>query len=208
MVYLSDPVIARLPVAETGDPLVDLREIPALRVDGRLADPDGAYARLRSDVANRLVIAQTLLPPGLFLLIVEGFRPAALQRQYFEAHVERLRATHPERDDGWLRARAGRYVSPPEVAPHVAGAAGDLTLGTAAGRELWMGTEVNDTDTEDCHTGSRDISAEARANRDVLIAALTGAGLVNYPTEWWHWSFGDRYWAFLTGAPAAHFGPL
>ena len=21
------------------------------------------------------------------------------------------------------------------------------------------------------------------------------AGFVNYPPEWWHWSYGDRYWA-------------
>jgi D-alanyl-D-alanine dipeptidase len=46
-------------------------------------------------------------------------------------------------------------------------------------------------------------SAQARANRAVLGSALTAAGLVNYPTEWWHWSFGDRYWALLTGATAA-----
>ena len=25
-------------------------------------------------------------------------------------------------------------------------------------------------------------------------------GLVNYPTEWWHYSYGDRYWALATGA--------
>ena len=37
---------------------------------------------------------------------------------------------------------------------------------------------------------------------------LGGAGLVNYPTEWWHWSYGDRYWALLTGAPAALYGPV
>jgi len=30
---------------------------------------------------------------------------------------------------------------------------------------------------------------------------------VNYPTEWWHWSYGDRYWAFVTGAPHALYGP-
>jgi D-alanyl-D-alanine dipeptidase len=41
----------------------------------------------------------------------------------------------------------------------------------------------------------------------VLGAALTAAGLVNYPTEWWHWSFGDRYWALATGAGAALYGP-
>jgi zinc D-Ala-D-Ala dipeptidase len=31
---------------------------------------------------------------------------------------------------------------------------------------------------------------------------------VNYPTEWWHWSYGDRYWAVMTDAPAALYGPV
>jgi D-alanyl-D-alanine dipeptidase len=31
---------------------------------------------------------------------------------------------------------------------------------------------------------------------------------VNYPTEWWHWSHGDRYWAFVTGADAAFYGEI
>ena len=33
--------------------------------------------------------------------------------------------------------------------------------------------------------GSR-VDAEARHNRTVLAEALSSAGLVNYPTEWWH----------------------
>ena len=37
---------------------------------------------------------------------------------------------------------------------------------------------------------------------------LGGAGLVNYPTEWWHWSYGDRYWALVTGAAHALYGPV
>jgi D-alanyl-D-alanine dipeptidase len=41
----------------------------------------------------------------------------------------------------------------------------------------------------------------------VLGGALGAVGLVNYPTEWWHWSYGDRYWALTTGAPAALYGP-
>ena len=32
--------------------------------------------------------------------------------------------------------------------------------------------------------------------------------LVNYPTEWCHWSYGDRYWALMTGATAAVYGPV
>jgi D-alanyl-D-alanine dipeptidase len=40
-----------------------------------------------------------------------------------------------------------------------------------------------------------------------LAAALSAAGFVNYPTEWWHWSYGDRYWAMVTGEPAALYAP-
>lgn len=25
---------------------------------------------------------------------------------------------------------------------------------------------------------------------------LEAVGFVNYPTEYWHWSYGDRYWAY------------
>ena len=50
------------------------------------------------------------------------------------------------------------------------------------------------------------ISRAARANRDILTGAMSAAGLVNYPTEWWHWSFGDHYWALTTGHPSAIHG--
>ena len=29
--------------------------------------------------------------------------------------------------------------------------------------------------------------------------ALATEGFVNYPTEYWHWSYGDRYWAYVKG---------
>jgi len=59
-----------------------------------------------------------------------------------------------------------------------------------------------------CHTYHPDLDDEASTNRATLIAALTAVGLVNYPTEWWHWSYGDRYWAYTTGVPAARYGPV
>jgi D-alanyl-D-alanine dipeptidase len=52
------------------------------------------------------------------------------------------------------------------------------------------------------------VARRARANRELLARVLRGAGLVNYPTEWWHWSYGDRYWALVTGAQAALYGPV
>ena len=210
IILMSDPKIAAIPVAECGEPLVDVRGGGALRVDARRDDPEGAFAHLRADVLARLLDAQDRLPAGLRLLFVEGYRPPALQRTYFEGYAAQLRAANP----GWpadkLRDAASRYVSPPEIAPHSAGAAVDLTLVTEDGQEVDMGTRINADPEESggaCYTDAPGLTAGARANRAVLSAALTAAGLVNYPTEWWHWSYGDRYWALATGAPAALYGP-
>lgn len=86
----------------------------------------------------------------------------------------------------------------------------DLTLADTDGQELDLGTRMNADPEESkgaCYTDAVGITEEARANRELLGSVLTAAGLVNYPTEWWHWSFGDRYWALMTGAAAALYGP-
>jgi hypothetical protein len=38
-----------------------------------------------------------------------------------------------------------------------------------------------------------------RENRRALAAALLGVGFVNHPHQWWHWSFGNEFWAETTG---------
>lgn len=211
MIVMSDPRIAAIPVHECGEPLVDVRTGPVpLLVDDRRSDPAGAFAHLRERVRGRLVDAQDRLPDGLRLLVVEGYRPLALQTEYFDRYARRLRADHP----GWtaqeVRDAASRYVSPPEIAPHSAGAAVDLTLVDADGRELDMGTAMN-ANPEDsdgaCFTDAINITAAARASRLILTTAMHAAGLRNYSFEWWHFSFGDRYWALMEGQPAALYGP-
>ncbi|MDT0342420.1 M15 family metallopeptidase [Streptomyces litchfieldiae] len=211
IVLMSDPRVAAIPVRECGELLVDVRRGGPLLVDTRKQDPADAFAHLREGVLERLLKAQATLPRGLRLLFVEGYRPPSLQRTYFEEYAGRLRADHADWSEERIRSAASRYVSPPEIAPHSAGAAVDLTLADADGRELDLGTRMNADPEESegaCYTDAADIGAEARANRKLLGSALTAAGLVNYPTEWWHWSFGDRYWALMTGAAAARYGPV
>ncbi len=210
MVLLADPRIAAVPVHDCGEPLVDLREWDGLLVDGRQADPDGAYARLRVGAAGRLVRASGLLPPSWQLVLVEGFRPAHLQRRYFDEYVDFLVSRNPAWSWPTLRQQASRYISPPEVAPHTTGGAVDVTV-MSDDRPLWMGSEVNAAPEEcngACVTDAPALSPETQHRREMLRRAMTGAGFVNYPTEWWHWSYGDRYWAYVTGTPAAHYGPI
>ena len=173
---MSDPRVTGVPVAEDGAGLVDVTG--SLAVDQRKADGSGAWRLLRAPVLERLLDAADRLPRDLRLVVVVGYRPPALQATYFEGYREGLRAEDPDRSEADLHRLASRYVSPPDVAPHPAGAAVDVTLRGADDVELDLGCPVN------------------------------AAGLVNYPTEWWHWSYGDRYWALATGADRAMYGPV
>ncbi|WP_329096733.1 M15 family metallopeptidase [Streptomyces sp. NBC_01439] len=210
IVLMSDPRVAAIPVADNGEPLADVRAGGELLLDDRRSDPAYAFAHLRSGVLDRLQQAQLLVPEGLRLLVVEGFRPPALQQRYFEEYAAKLSAAHGDWPAEELRAQASRYVSPPEIAPHSAGAAVDLTLVEVDGTELDMGTRVNASPEESsgrCYTLADGLTHQVRLHRATLSRALTAAGLVNYPNEWWHWSFGDRYWALMTGKPEALYGP-
>ncbi|MET7304624.1 M15 family metallopeptidase [Embleya sp. NPDC005575] len=210
IILMSDPRVAAIPVRDCDEPIVDVRLDGSLPVDLRQAEHAAAFSFLRVGVLDRLIKAQAALPHGLRLLFVEGYRPPSLQRRYFEEYAAELRVANPDWSADRIHVAASRYVSPPDIAPHSAGAAVDLTLVDPDGHELDLGTPMNASPEESdgaCYTGARNITAAARANRDVLGTALTAAGLVNYATEWWHWSYGDRYWALATGAEAALYGP-
>jgi zinc D-Ala-D-Ala dipeptidase len=201
---IADPCVAAIPVFDNGEPLIDVttRDIG---YDG--TTPAGRLAR--RGVVDRLRLAQGFLPDGVRIVVVEGARHPEVQHQIFLDYTAHLRMSFPELDEGEIRRLASRYVAPLSVAPHVAGAAVDLTLCEASGDRLWMGTAVDATPEESdgaCMFDAANIDAEARANRELLARALGGVGLVNYPTEWWHWSYGDRYWAHVTGAPYAVYG--
>ncbi|GIH07754.1 D-alanyl-D-alanine dipeptidase [Rhizocola hellebori] len=166
---------------------------------------------VRRELATRLQSAQAALPSGIHLLVVEGYRPAHRQQAIIERYSAEIRAARPGIGEPELHVLTSRFVAPLAVAPHVAGAAVDVTLVDDRGRELDLGTAIDATPEESggrCYFAANEISREARANRDLLARVLCREGLVNYPTEWWHYSYGDRYWALATGAEAALYGPV
>ncbi len=132
-------------------------------------------------VLCRLLEAQRSLPADVRLLVIEGYRPPALQRDYFEGHRADLARAHPDWSPEHLDAEAGKHVAAPSVPPHPCGAAVDLTL-VWAGHELDLGTEVNATPRESagaCFTAAGNIGDNARQWRQLLGSALSGAGPVN-----------------------------
>lgn len=199
-ILLSDPRVAAVPVHENGEPLVALD-----------ATFGPARALVRLGLAHRLAHARDLLPPGVHLRVVEGHRAVSAQRAIIARYSGEVSAAHPGLPVEELPRLTSRFVAPVAVAPHVAGSAVDLTLVDDRGDDLDLGTPVDATPEQSggrCYTAAGGISPAARAHRTLLGDVLGTAGLVNYPTEWWHWSWGDRYWALVTGAEAALHGPV
>ncbi|MFC8349798.1 M15 family metallopeptidase [Streptomyces sp. NPDC057280] len=210
LVLMSDPRVAAIPVLECEEPLVDVRDHD-FRVDPRKQDPLGAFAHVREGLLSRLQHARSLLPAGTDLLFIEGYRPLSLQQRYFDEYRDKLAAAQP----GWtaeqLDQAAGRYVSPPDIAPHSAGAAVDVTLVDQDGHELDLGTRVNATPEESsgaCFTHAPNLSNHARHHRTLLLNAMEGAGFTNYGTEFWHFSVADQYAALMRHDPHARYGPI
>lgn len=206
---MGDPRVLGVPVVESGEDMVDVRAVTGLLLDSLKQTPDGAYAYLRRGLVQRLLFAEQCLPSGYRLQLVEGYRRRALQEQYFAEYRRQLEDLHPDLDGEETYQLASRYVSPPDVAPHVSGAAVDLTLVDGLGIAVDLGTPVNATPEASsgaCYFAAENVTSRARHHRRILGAALEAAGLVNYPTEWWHWSYGDQYWAMVQGRPAATYG--
>jgi zinc D-Ala-D-Ala dipeptidase len=212
MVLIGDPRIAAIPVVECGEAFADFHDFPGVMVDGTrqwITSTSGHFAKARASVVQRIAAASLALPPGVRLKIIEAYRPPKVQREEFAALRSRVKGVKPHLSDVELDLEASRFSAPPSVAPHPTGAAADLTLCDINGVELDMGTSPNSVAVDDStasYTDSSEINGAAKERRAILVRALTAHGLVNYPSEWWHWSYGDRYWAFVMGQPAALYG--
>lgn len=209
---INAPEIVVVPIVECHEPLVDLVfDYPDLCVDLTRAyaqSYSASVSQVRKTIADKLLLAQALLPDGVVFKIIEGYRPVTAQRRIFTEEVDRLASLHPD----WTRERCVQetsvFVAPPiGVPPHSTGAAIDITLMTTDGVELDMGSNLNESYSEACFTDAL-VSYSSRFHRNLLIKVLQEQGFVNYPAEWWHWSYGDRYWAFVSGAPQALYGSI
>jgi D-alanyl-D-alanine dipeptidase len=210
IVLISDPRVANVPIKENNETFIDLlTESNELIVDRSQAQIDSRsplFAMMRRTLAQKLLQAQQLLPKDMRLFIKEAYRPLSIQRASFEAYAGQLQQTHTTWTSEEVYQEASTYVAPLAVAPHSTGGAVDLTLINADGTEVDMGTSFNASpfSTQNAtYTDTTSISVEAHTYRMLLKEILLSVGLVNYPTEWWHWSYGDRYWAFVTGSPYA-----
>jgi D-alanyl-D-alanine dipeptidase len=201
--------LRRVRIVECGEPLV-----PYIGVDERIIEgkPRWKYTRahlLRQGVVDRLASAAAALERGYKLAIIEGWRPPHIQRRMYQAAWERWRTRHPDWSEQTLRRVVNRFTAPPSdivPPPHSTGGALDVVLASADGEELDMSSPFEARDPACYPVNVRGLTKTAVANRKILQAALNAGGITNYPSEYWHWSYGDQGWAYRGGHEFAVYG--
>lgn len=190
--------------------------MPYLGLHPRLiaAPPRFVYERVhvvRASVAERLVRAAEALAPGYTLAILEGWRPAHIQRRMYLRTWNYFRERHPEWSDTQLRRVVNRFTAPPThprvPPPHATGGAVDVFLADAEGRELDMRSPYEPFEPRSAPFDAPNLTPTARRHRDLVAEAMLAAGITNYPSEYWHWSYGDQGWAYRGGHATALYGP-
>lgn len=217
---ISDPKVLAIPINDTGESWLDLTKQTAIAYGPSPEIPNNKdYTYLRKTVYEKLKQAQHKLPKGLHFCLYEGYRSLALQKMIFEKQLSNVKKRHPDWLPEQIFLETTKLVSPvinpdqsPNIPPHSTGAAIDVYLIDDHGKALDMGIHpkdwMNDADGQLSQTKSNHISPLAQKNRQIMIDVLNAVGFVNYPTEYWHWSYGDRYWAYVKKQAHAIYGNL
>ncbi|MBO3274905.1 M15 family metallopeptidase [Pseudomonas schmalbachii] len=212
----------RMPIAECGQPLQALGISQGFLVwpaYHRLGIPNALpECHARSEVFDRLLHAANLLPDGMRLVVLDAWRPFAVQQHLYDTLYDILKHHEPEADPAELTRRTREFVAPPSTradapSPHLTGGAVDVTLADRDGRWLNMGS-LFDEATPRSYTRHYEafeqptkLQRRVRDHRRLLFNVMQAAGFSNLSSEWWHYDYGDQLWAWHTGASKAIYGP-
>ena len=164
---------------------------------------------MHTEVYDRLKKAQTYLPCGYSFRIYDAWRPFEVQLSLYNDYRAKVIRENPNADTQTVDDLTKLFVSKPirdvyDGPVHATGGAIDLTIVDSNGKELDMGTEF-DFFGEKANTAYfeiNDISADIRSNRRLLYNSMTHAGFTNLPTEWWHYDYGNKFWAYYNNVSA------
>jgi zinc D-Ala-D-Ala dipeptidase len=219
IISIVDPRILAVDINECFEPLIDIVGTSELIYGPSPEVPNNTdYTKMRKSVYEKLIEAQSNLPKNMRFCLYEAYRSLDVQSLIFNDYNSKIKSQYlnASEDEIWLRTT--QLVSPlinrdgtKNIPPHSTGAAIDVYLIDVDSHEPFdMGIHprdwMQDLTGEVSLTLSNVISSEEKRNRQIMSEALSNAGFINYPTEYWHWSYGDRYWAYFVGAKHAIYG--
>ena len=194
---MSRRYVGKVHVHENFDPLVDF--LPHRHIifnEETLEDPN----LIRKQVLFKLYHIADKLPEGVNLKIYKTFRSRIKMSEGFESVVTEIQNENPEigRHEAMKLAKFKTDDPKGSMGGHETGGAVDVALCDDNGVDFNYGTRFHEYN-DSTFTYSSHITKEQRKNRKQLVKIMKKQGFVNFPGEWWHFSYGDRMWAAYKG---------
>lgn len=211
--------VKNIGIIECNEKLVDMDKIKNKRIKARYSICPNkvkksypSSSKIRESVYRKLVDMLNFLPKNVGIAYQCAHRPISIQKKYFDAKF--ISIYLKSSDHNYAYQEASKYVSPyiDNVPPHSTGAAIDMTLFIIRddnSEELMdMGPFATSCEQRKEETFSNNVTDIQKKNRMLMLNAAAKAGLVNYGYEWWHYSYGDKAWAYVTKATHAIYGTI
>jgi len=191
--------LIRVPVADNGEPIV------------QLSSELGPKVIVRKSVLAKLVKARAILrkaSPTLSLYLTCGYRAMEVQTNRFVGKLLEIAKGKLFENPVDLYEEVHRFIAVPTVAGHPTGGAVDITIkDITSDRYLDFGAKQYDYSTKNCYVFAP-MDNVARRNRLLLRKVMMRAGFAPFDGEWWHFSYGDREWAYYYKKPRAIYNQL
>jgi D-alanyl-D-alanine dipeptidase len=164
---------------------------------------------LRKTVVEKILEAQSKLPEGLHLKIYDAYRSIVTQKYLWNEIVTKYKKEYPELSNLQLDKLSRKKVSNPfdkkNPPLHCTGGAVDLTICDEMQNDLNMGGDFDSfTDIDQTNYYENSDNLDVKYNRRLLYYVMTSVGFVNYPSEWWHFDYGDTVWAYFKKKPCCY----
>jgi D-alanyl-D-alanine dipeptidase len=199
-------------IIDKQEPLVDVKKYcSGIVIDigkERLKIEKTAY--LRRSVAKMLGFAKRALPDGMNFIIGDAWRPPYIQTKIYFGFIERFGKKHPNWDRKKILEEVNKYVAPSkgiDASGHMSGGAIDLRIIDKNGNKVPMKRKKLSYQ-QNALSDQKLLPVYIRKNREILFFAMKNAGFSNYPKEYWHWSYGDYFWAKRNGKNRAFYGTV
>ena len=195
--FMSRRYVSKVHVHECFDPLVDF--LPHRHIifnKETLEEP----ILIRKKVLFKIYNIADKLPDGLNLKIYKVFRSRIKMNDVFEGVIAEITAHKPGigRHEAMKLAKFKTDDPKGSIGGHETGGAVDVALCDDNGVDLDYGTKFHEYN-DSTFTFNSHITNAQRKNRKNLIKIMKKQGFVNFPGEWWHFSYGDRMWAAYKG---------
>jgi D-alanyl-D-alanine dipeptidase len=184
----------------TQDEEIDyLLNLEAEEMKKYLEKKDNFWILVRKSVKEKLIQANNYFKWLWYELLLKiWYRPLEVQKKLFEKIYKYFTKKYSFLTEKEIYDKTIEFIADPTkyIAPHTTGWAIDLILIDLKWNEVDMWCKVNYI-WEKANMTTTSITEKQKKNRELLALWMANFWFANLASEWWHFSYGDPYWAYF-----------